>query len=175
MPAVKSVHALTSRSIQSHAKSAASRIVHATIALATTVPVMIVPLLIVPVMIVPVMIAPAMTVLGGTAHKAIVHAPMKRAAKPLAIATAKASAITRHARALLHVGKPALKAAPMTASRASQLQARKPSAASQLASGALAHAVALMSVAGVTAPSCPVAAVRKIPAYTCSGPLGLSR
>jgi hypothetical protein len=116
-----------------------------------------------------------MTVLGAIVHKAIVHAPMKRAAKRLAIVMAKASAITPHARALLHAGKPALKAVPMTASQRSLPQARRPSAASQSASVALAHAVALMSVAVVTAPSCHVAAVRKIPAYTCSGSLGLSR
>ena len=155
MPAGKSGHALTSRSIQSHAKSVASKIVHVTIAL--------------------VMIAHAMTVLGAIVRRVTVHAPMKRAAKLLAIATAKASAITPHARALPHAGKPALKVAPMIASRPSPLQARRPSAVSLSASVALAHAVALMSVAGVTALSCHVAAVRKIPAYTCSGPLGLSR
>ncbi len=159
MPAGKSVHALISRSIQSHAKSATSKIVHATI-----VPVMIVPLL-----TVLVMIAPAMTV-----HKVTAHALMKRAAKPLAIVMAKASAITPHARALPHAGKPALKVVPMIASRASQLQVRKPSVASRSVSGARAHAVALMSVAVVTAPSCHVAAVHKIPAYTRSGSLGLS-
>ena len=165
MPAVKSVHALTSRSIQSRAKSAASRIVRVTIALATTVLVM--------------------TALGGTAHKgtahkgiarkAIVHAPMKRVVKHLAIVMAKASAITPHARALPHAGKPALKAVPMIASRASQPQARKPSAPSPSASVALAHVVALMSGAVVTAASYPVAVARKIAAYTCSGSLGLSR
>ena len=81
--------------------------------------------MIVPMLTVLVMTVHAMTVLGGTAHKgiarkAIVHAPMKRAAKPLAIVMAKASAITPHARALPHAGKPALKAVPMTASPRSQ-------------------------------------------------------
>ena len=120
MQAVKSVHALTSRSIQSHAKSAASKIVHLTIAPATTVPVMIVPLLTVLVMTVLVMTVHATTVLGGTVHKGIVHAPMKRVVKPLAIVMAKDSAITPHAKALPHAEKPALKAAPMIASRRSQ-------------------------------------------------------
>ena len=164
MQAVKSGRALTSRSIQSHAKSAASKIVRVTIVL-----VMIVPMLTVLVMTVLVM-----TVLGAIVHKAIVHAPMKRAAKRLAIVMAKASAITRHARALPHAGKPVLKVVPMIASRASQLQVRKPSVASRSVSGARAHAVGPMLVAAVTAPSCHVAAVRKIPAYTRSGPLGLS-
>jgi carbon starvation protein CstA len=159
MQAVKSVRALTSRSIQSHAKSAASKIVRVTIGLVMTVLVMTVLV---------------MTVLGAIVHKAIVHAPMKRAAKRLAIVMAKASAITRHARALPHAGKPVLKVVPMIASRASQLQVRKPSVASRSVSGARAHAVGPMLVAAVTAPSCHVAAVRKIPAYTRSGPLGLS-
>jgi len=82
--------------------------------------VMIVPLLTVLVMIVLVMTVHATTVPGATARKGIVHAPMKRAAKHLAIATAKASAITPHARALPHAEKPALKAEPMTASPRSQ-------------------------------------------------------
>lgn len=129
--------------------------------------------MIAPVMIVPAMIVRAMTVLGEIVHKAIVRALTKRAAKLLAIATAKASAITPHARALPHAEKPALKVVPMIASRPSPLQARRPSAVSLSASVARAHAVALMLVAGVTAPSCPVAAVRKIPAYTPSSLLGL--
>jgi hypothetical protein len=136
---------------------------------------MIVPLLTVLVMIARAMTVHATTVLGATVHKVTAHALMKRGAKHLAIVMAKASAITPHARALPHAGKLALKAVPMIASRASQQRARKPSAASQSASVALAPVVARMSVAGVIAPSCPVAAVRKIPAYTCSGPLGLSR
>ena len=116
MQAVRSVHALTSRSIQSHAKSAASKTGHVTIAPATTVHVMIVLLLIVPMLTVLAMTVHATTVLGATVHKVIVHALMKRAAKRLAIAMAKASAITPHARARPHAGKPALKAVPMIAS-----------------------------------------------------------
>ena len=115
MQAVKSVRVLISRSTQSHAKSAASKTGHVTIAPAMTVPVRTVP-----VMIVPLLIVHAMTVLGATARKGIVLAPMKRVAKHLAIVMAKASAITPHARALHRAGKPALKAVPMTASRASQ-------------------------------------------------------
>ena len=120
MQAAKSVHALTSRSIQSHAKSAASKIVHVTIVPATTVLVTIVLLLIVPMLTVLAMTVHATTVLGAIVHKVIVHALMKRGAKHLAIAMAKASAITPHAKALPHAGKPALKAVPMTASRRSQ-------------------------------------------------------
>jgi hypothetical protein len=105
MQAVKSVRALTSRSTQSHVKSAASKIVRVTI---------------VPVMIVLAMIVLAMTVLGAIVHKGIVHALMKRAAKRLATAMAKVSVITPHARALPHAGKPALKVVPMIASPRSQ-------------------------------------------------------
>ena len=96
MQAAKSVHALISRSIQSHAKSAASKTGHVTIAPATT--------------------GLVMTVLGVIVHKVTAHAPMKRAAKRLAIVMAKASAITPHAKARPHAGKPALKAVPMIAS-----------------------------------------------------------
>lgn len=101
---------MISRSIQSHAKSAASKTGHVTIAPATTVLVMIVLLLTVHVM----------TDLGATVHKVTAHALMKRGAKHLAIAMAKASAITPHARARPHAGKPALKAVPMIASPRSQ-------------------------------------------------------
>lgn len=120
MQAVKSVHALTSRSIQSHAKSAASKIVHVTIAPATTVLVMIVLLLTVPMLTGLVMTGLVMTGLGATVHKVTAHALMKRGAKHLAIAMAKASAITPHAKARPHAGKPALKAVPMIASPRSQ-------------------------------------------------------
>ena len=120
MQAAKSVHALISRSIRSHAKSAASKTGHVTIAPATTVLVMIVLLLIVPATTVLVMTGLVMTGLGATVHKVTAHALMKRGAKHLAIAMAKASAITPHARARPHAGKPALKAVLMIASRRSQ-------------------------------------------------------
>jgi hypothetical protein len=120
MQAAKSVRVLISRSTQSHAKSAASKTGHVTIAPATTVHVMIVLLLIVPMLTVHVMTVHATTVLGAIVHKVTAHALMKRGAKHLAIAMAKASAITPHAKALPHAEKPALKAAPMIASRRSQ-------------------------------------------------------
>lgn len=144
----------------SHAKSAASRT-----ARATSVPAMIVL-----VMTAPVTIVLAVTVLKVIAHKATVHALMKAAAKPLVIAMVKASAISPHAKARSHAGKPALKAAVMTASHPSLLLAKRPSAASPSASAALAHAVGLMLVVAATALSCHVAAARNPIAHTRSGP-----
>ena len=112
----------------------------------------------------------AVTVLKVIAHKATVHALMKAAAKPLVIAMVKASAISPHARARSHAGKPVLKAAAMIVSQRSLLPAKRPSAASPSASGALARAVGPMLVAAVTAPSYHVAAVRNPNAHTRSGP-----
>ena len=113
----KSDHALISRSTASRAKSVALVIAPELTAPVTTGPAMIVPAplatahkAIVHKVIVP---APLATVHKATVHRATVHAPMKAAAKALATAMAKPSAIAPPVMGQHRAAKPVLKVAAM--------------------------------------------------------------